>query len=482
MPIEILDKKKNNVQRINKILDEGLKNNSQIAWDVTISKYVDKMEKIRILRKDDALKELVPIAIDEKIDTFIEQCQNPEVHIAFVGVVKAGKSTLINAFFGRELASTAVTPETAALTKFRAGNGKNYIRLRFYTSKEWKTLWEDIMDRTNSDFMKEYRELNADSVKKEWLNKEDFYEEFDSEKDMREEIKKWTTSKSATHYFVKEVEVGIKDFNLPNQVVLVDTPGLNDPVRYRSELTRQYIDRANAVVLCAQAKVLSTADLETIYKVFAKCRFNPEKVFIVGSQLDLLNDPEDDWKEQKAQWVRYLEGKECYGSKILAGDNIIAVSAHFYNLCLNFDTLTDREKRTFRSIAMKMGFDSFDENDIDKAMRISNIPIFNKALSDKIIAKHHKILLQDLGELYKEAKSEIQESFRLIKETQLEALNIALNKQGSAEENRLKLKGRLRELEQDREEISSAISTLREETDKRTKQLYEKIKSKKIGG
>lgn len=482
MATETLERKKNNIQRINKLLDKGLKGNNQVAWDATISKYVDKMEKIRILRNDEVLKELIPNAIDEKIDAFIEQCQNPEVHIAFVGVVKAGKSTLINAFFGRELASTAVTPETASLTKFRAGNGKNYIRLKFYTSKEWETLWEDIMDRTNSDFMREYKELNADNVKDEWLNKEDFYEEFNTEKDMREEIKKWTTSKSATHYFVKEVEVGIKDFNLPNQVVLVDTPGLNDPVRYRSELTRQYIDRANAVILCAQAKVLSTADLETIYKVFAKCRFNPEKVFIVGSQLDLLNDPEYDWKEQKEQWVRYLEGKECYGNKTLAEANIIAVSAHYYNLCLNFDTLTEREKRTFKSTSIKMGFDSFNEEDIDRAKKISNIPTFNKALSDKIIAKHHKILLQDLTELYKEAKSEIQDSFKLIKETQQEALNIALDKQNSVEENRLKLKGKIKELEQNREEISSAISMLRDETDKRAKQLYEKIKSKKIGG
>ena len=45
--------------------------------------------------------------------------QDEFLEIAFVGTIKAGKSTLINALLKRELASMAVRPETATLSKFK---------------------------------------------------------------------------------------------------------------------------------------------------------------------------------------------------------------------------------------------------------------------------------------------------------------------------------------------------------------------------
>ena len=471
-----------NIENIKHILSDHEKERSKIAWDMTIDRYVNKLENIKLISENEKISKSISADIINRMDTFINECQNPEVHIAFIGVVKAGKSTLINAFFGRELASSSVTPETAALTKFRSGKGKNYIKLKFYSESEWNTVWNDIMDNTNSVFMQEYEKLEAEKYKKQWINRNDYYEEFSDEGAMREEIKKWTSSKSPIHYFVKEVEVGIRDYNLPDQVVLVDTPGLNDPVKYRSNLTRQYIDRANAVVLCVQAKVLSTADLETIYKVFAKCRFNPEKVFIVGSQMDLLNNPEEDWQEQKAQWIKYLEGKECFGDRMLAERNIMAVSAYFYNLLINRNELDDKEKRAFEFSCFKFGFFPFKEEDLDKAKLVSNIPVFNEELATRIIGRHQKILVQDLTESYKIIKSDLQDVFTFIKSSQQEALNMAMDKHTSVEQKRKEMMERLEAMNSDKETISDAISMLRRETEKRANQLYSQIKSKKIGG
>lgn len=471
-----------NIEDVKRILSSHEKERYKIAWNMTIDKYVNKLENVKLIADNEKISKSISNDIINRMDTFIDECQNPEVHIAFIGVVKAGKSTLINAFFGRELASSSVTPETAALTKFRSGKGKNYIKLKFYNESEWNTVWNDIMDNTNSVFMTEYRELEAEKFKKQWINRNDYYEEFSDEEEMREEIKKWTSSKSATHYFVKEVEVGIKDFNLPDQVVLVDTPGLNDPVKYRSNLTRQYIDRANAVVLCVQAKVLSTADLETIYKVFAKCRFNPEKVFIVGSQMDLLNYPEDDWKEQKEQWIKYLEGKECFGDRRLAERNIMAVSAYFYNMILNNKDLDERDRRNFNMLGIKFGLSLLSDEDLEKAKIASNIPAFNEELSTKIIGKHQKILMQDLTESYKVIKSDLQDVFELIKSSQREALDMAMDKHTSVEQKRKEMMERLEAMNNDKKVISDAIGMLRKETEKRAGQLYNQIKSKKIGG
>ena len=113
---------------------------------------------------------------------------------------------------------------------------------------------------------------------------------------IEDELTKWSSSRSPVHYFVKEIEVGIsslpKDF--PPQVVFVDTPGLLDPVAYRSELTKQYIRRADAVFVCVQAKSIQQPEIETISSVFSFSSNDKEKVHIVATQWDTMNNPEKD--------------------------------------------------------------------------------------------------------------------------------------------------------------------------------------------
>lgn len=48
--------------------------------------------------------------------------------------------------------------------------------------------------------------------------------ECNSKAELKSVIKKWTFSQSATHYFVSEVEVGLKEIDLPDGAILVDTP------------------------------------------------------------------------------------------------------------------------------------------------------------------------------------------------------------------------------------------------------------------
>ena len=84
-----------------------------------------------------------------------------------------------------------------------------------------------------------------------------------------------TSSRFPEHYFVKEVEVGLTDIDLPDGVVLVDTPGLDDVVEYRSNITREYIDRANAVLICVKADALTGPEMATIYSVFSNTRYKP---------------------------------------------------------------------------------------------------------------------------------------------------------------------------------------------------------------
>ena len=92
-------------------------------WDEGVERYAVTIEKVKKMFESDILKNQITSKMIKNMDTFLKKCKGAEFHIALVGAIKAGKSTLINAILGYDYASTKVTPETASLTKFRKGIG-----------------------------------------------------------------------------------------------------------------------------------------------------------------------------------------------------------------------------------------------------------------------------------------------------------------------------------------------------------------------
>lgn len=111
-------------------------------WDHTVANYARAIKKTKSLLATDLMAERVTEKMFKDLDRMLERCSSNEFHIALVGAIKAGKSTLMNAVLGSELASTRVTPETAALTKFRSSKGSDYVKVSFYSIEEWNKLWD----------------------------------------------------------------------------------------------------------------------------------------------------------------------------------------------------------------------------------------------------------------------------------------------------------------------------------------------------
>ena len=332
----------NRVKELKDLADSPV-NNPAYLWDGTVQRYAAAMERTKKLLQVEGISSYITAGMMKNLDTFLKKCSDAEFHIALVGAIKAGKSTLINALLGYEYASTKVTPETAALTKFKKSD-HNYVKVLFYTKEEWDILWKSAEDGKADIFLEEYRTLNADEEKNNWLGIAPRTVTCNTQEELVKEITRWTSSKSPVHYFVKEVEVGLKDFELPKGVVLVDTPGLDDIVEYRSNITRDYIDRANAVLVCVKSDALTGQEMHTIYSVFSNVRYNPEKVFLIATQLDTLNRPLENWQAQREEWIKHLKGKGAFGSEQLAEKNLIPVSAYLYTLLREYDTYAQDEQ------------------------------------------------------------------------------------------------------------------------------------------
>lgn len=461
---------------LQKIAEEKV-TDSKYLWDATVQKYAEKMERVQKILKSEGISEQVTSKMFKDIENFLKRCSDAEFHIALVGAIKAGKSTLINALLGYEYASTKVTPETASLTKFKKGRD-NYVKVTFYTRNEWDTLWKSANDAKATVFLEEYADLGAENEKENWLDQGEKVIECGSRESLVDEIQKWTSSKSVSHYFVKEVEVGLKEFELPEGVVLVDTPGLDDVVEYRSNITREYIDRANAVLVCVKSDALTGQEMGTIYSVFSNTRYNPEKVYIIATQIDSLNRPKENWIEQRKEWLKYLKGRGAYASEKLADKNLVPVSAYLYTLLQNYNSLSDDDDRSWdlNSILMKLRVRDINEH-YQELLELTNIEVLKNKIQREIVANYKKLLIEDISGNYEICKESIAEAMQKIKRTQEELIHTSEQSIEDIRKKQAEYEKKYGDAEADKKELDRLLKKLKESMTKRSAELESAIRN-----
>ena len=384
-----------------------------VLWNEQIDRNVQRLvQKKEILAKlEDDKNQMALKKIIKKIEQYVDKVKNPIYEIVFVGAIKAGKSTLINAILDKDLASTEVTPETAVTTKFKASdNNENFIKVKFYNEKEWKELWKSVEKSESEIFLEEYEGTYTEVEREKWVGREEITIVAESLEQLKLELSKYTSSKSIVHYFVKEVEVNLKDFNLPKRVYFVDTLGLDDVVEYRADMARKYINSANAVIVCVKSDSLRREELFTISEVFKNIKNKPEKVFIVGTQIDNLNNPKEDWEKQKYEWKKYLKGENYYGSQNLAENNLIGASAYIYNTICEIGEITAKEKNNLiyfyngKIDSIGEPIECFKEDTLsqkfDEIKNWSNIPMLRNMISENFLAEHTKALVDNFKNEY----------------------------------------------------------------------------------
>ena len=443
-----------------------------ILWNDTIDYYTKQVERFKAIYNIKDLDNNPKSAVVEKMNDFLELCRKADFQIAFVGTIKTGKSTLINALLGKNYASMAVTPETAALTKFRS-SPKDYVKITFYTVNEWKALWKSVTGAAEA-FRDEYKRLRADQIKDKWLNHKVIFKELANDQ-IEEELAKWSSSKNAEHYFVKEIEVGISNLpsDFPKQVVFVDTPGLSDPVIYRSEITKNYIRKANAVFVCVDAQKVYKEEIDTIASVFSFSSHNKEKVHIIATHWDNLNEPVQDWEKQKNYLIERLVGPAFFDNESIAAKNISYSSAYIYNLCREYDNLDQRTQRHVRNFAEDVGLGF--KKDVREILSFvkdkTNIDSIYRDIRDQLINNYKAILYEDIDKIYKDIRLNLLRVSEDSK-TQLEEY-IATTELSLAEQNRKveQQRANVKEIEQERKKLEDVLKLIEADTQKRISRI-----------
>lgn len=388
----------------------------------------------------------------EQMNSFAEKCELGECQIAVVGTVKAGKSAFINSLIGKEVASCYPTPETASVTKFRKSEKGDYVKVSFYTSKDWKQLWDSVHGSTsdaikgdeNEDFLHLYESLGAENIRPSYLDKKGFVTYVNSLEEMKNIIDKYTSARFPEHFFAKEVEVGLSDFFAPSNVVIVDTPGLDDPVPYRTDITRRYLHNANVVLLCIRSNrpEISSTELTQLSYIFQELRYYKERILTIGTQIDEPDDMLNFWEKYTLpEYLKYLSRSTLYGSKEVAETHIFPISAFYYSYIQKaiknpqiFLAKTEEDKFLRKKIKeiVRRYYDCYEwedlvdefgeeeakkryrtpkqifEEHIEDLLEMTQVPKVRQMILDGPIKKANEIILNDIKDFYIRLNKEIQ--------------------------------------------------------------------------
>ena len=271
-------------------------------------------------------------SVTTALETEIQRAQQDarKLSIGIVGAMKAGKSSFLNAciFGGKDVLPKAATPMTAALTRIRYSETPQ-ATVHFYERKDWEKIednaqkYEEQLNTKYSNYCKIYDRSHADSTEgvcsKQVFERTLFQQDVSEVLKSAKELTQMVGSNSAILEHLGDADVldgdimaKLQDYvgahgrftpivnyvelevNLPEleDLEIVDTPGLNDPIVSRSYATRQFLRACDVVVLlspCSQFMDANTVGLMANGLPDNGVR----KVIVVGSKLDsgLLNEP-----------------------------------------------------------------------------------------------------------------------------------------------------------------------------------------------
>lgn len=264
--------------------------------------------------------------LQDNLNSVREEGRN--LRIAVVGQMKAGKSSFLNAaIFERDLLPKADTPMTAALTKivyapktraevvfYSADDWADIVQRaseypRYYAEEERKLMEErqpqgspfakglstpsqKEVDARIPPAIKSSRELVGKAYQQrlnvqEYLGKTHTLEDIDGAENLATALQEYVGSQGCYTAITKMSVLHVDDPRLEG-LEIIDTPGFNDPVVSRGQITRSYLSQCDVIFLLSNVgQFLTSSDMSVLREQLPEAGIDDKAVFLVGSQRDL---------------------------------------------------------------------------------------------------------------------------------------------------------------------------------------------------
>ena len=232
-----------------------------------------------IINKIEDNKELKTMeGFTKEVEIFKERLNDDEIRIAVVGEFSSGKSTFINALIGKDILKHATTETTAVITRIVNVDKKSSL---CYTGK---VIFKD-------ETKKVLKDLNS--------------------------IKEYTSTFSSTCDVIKEinaVEIYVPLLNTKQNVVIIDTPGLNGIADGHREQTVELIKNAHFCTYLLQRRGISDSDRDFLNYI----KQYQNNFIVVQNFIDTFNEAEGESVQKKIK-----EQTEILRNKVFNDDKNI---------------------------------------------------------------------------------------------------------------------------------------------------------------
>lgn len=330
----------------------------------------------------------------------VDKLNNDVLTIGVIGQMKCGKSTFLNAFvFEDDVLPSATTPMTAALSVITYGEEKKIVA-EFYSKDEWEEQklqasrsFEDVAgNELEESKVKAAKELVEKSSKlgsslNSYLGKT----KNDTFENLIEYVgadgKYISITKSVKIFYPKEYLKGVE---------IVDTPGFNDPIVSREERTKEFLKKADVVLLMLYAgRPFDATDRTILFKNVGQCGTGKVLVGINKYDIPFENgETEDEIKQYVIEQLRNA-CKECNDNllvDVLKNTAPIPLSAEMALLSeLAMGKITSNEAYQF---AWKRNCDTFEISNQKQMREKSHIDNLISAVKKVVETEKEEILFR----------------------------------------------------------------------------------------
>lgn len=230
--------------------------------EIEFNEFIDKIDAVYArLKKYEAQIDISDILTIKR--SFLAKTEDffrvdRKLNIGIIGRVKAGKSSFLNSllFNGRNILPNAVTPKTAALTKIEFDE-KNRLEVNYYTEIEWNSLKKKAKVQSEvkefvaaKEVVKMIEERDLDPTP--YIKKEKEEIHYQSYEELMHELNEYIGENGRYTPLVKDVTVYVNNPELED-ISVVDTPGLFDPVLSRIDKTKQFMELCDVVFFLSKS-------------------------------------------------------------------------------------------------------------------------------------------------------------------------------------------------------------------------------------
>lgn len=241
-------------------------------------------------------EEMVETASDEAlpfISRILTDLKALNPGVAFVGQIKAGKSRLINGFTGQaNFLPSDVNPWTTVITDMHFGHPSgrtNGGAFHFFDNAQWQALLSEgdeiraLLPDAGDGYKRKIIEEQIEAMKSRAKARlGDRYEDLlgtshDLEDLTQDDLARYVSAgpdpedqdgtASAPHYsdLTRKADLYFDQGLFPFPLTVTDTPGINDPLLIREEISHQYLRNSDFFVVVLSAhQALSQADLKLL--------------------------------------------------------------------------------------------------------------------------------------------------------------------------------------------------------------------------